>query len=599
MAYPTTTEHSKLYPYTSIMGSPYSCDSTGVIDCTASIESIKANQSNVGTIFIPKGTFSIATNLTTPVGMMLRFEIGAKFTIAIGVTLTINGPLEAGLYQIFSCTGTGKVVFGETSNTVRMVFAAWFGAVPDGTSDNFAAITQAVSSISGGSYGGIVQLGIGNHAVSDTVQVSNKIILRGVGRNATKIMALAGFTPTTTYFSGTDNVKPVVQLGTPGGADAIGTLLEDLSVDCNNIAGLTGVFSDNVQENGGIKRCAISYSDYGIYFRSETPGSYHPMHETLEDLEIYAGGASGVNSVGILLQHSAMAFLNRISTNNNVYGSSQIAAGILACGSVQIVAQNLHHENCVAGVLLGDAVRGAALTTIINGVSGGTLADVTTVVKKVSGYPFTITGISRGGATNAYDDGTTTITQDYVPLIIVSGPSYYITSSLKMEQKANLNFTTGTWEGSFIQFGNNRIFKDAKNQMRIMNGLPTSDASGNEISLQLTGTVQTTDATSTELINKALPVNTSCLVIADVSARKSDGSKVSGWKLMAVSHRTTGNVTTVGSATIFSHETDAATNVVIGASGTSVRILVYGIAAETWDWHVKMRLVPHDGSLIQ
>ncbi len=35
--------------------------------------------------------------------------------VANDVTLTLNGPLDAGLYQIFSCTGTGKVVFGAGS----------------------------------------------------------------------------------------------------------------------------------------------------------------------------------------------------------------------------------------------------------------------------------------------------------------------------------------------------------------------------------------------------------------------------------------------------------------------------------------------------
>ena len=81
-AYPTTTEHHKLYPYTSIMASPYSGDPTGVLDCAAAIESIKANQSNLGTIYIPRGTFKIATNLTIPVGMSLEFATGASFNIS-------------------------------------------------------------------------------------------------------------------------------------------------------------------------------------------------------------------------------------------------------------------------------------------------------------------------------------------------------------------------------------------------------------------------------------------------------------------------------------------------------------------------------------
>lgn len=230
-AYPTTTEHHKLYPYTSIMASPYSGDPTGVIDCAAALESIKANQSNTGTISIPKGTFKVGTNLTIPAGMRLYFEAGATFSIANGVvltidgsvvgdedhqvftlvgtgsvvhnthkifrlssfsslsaaiasigstsatlyidknvsvsvdttfpttvsvqiekgniltiattkTLTINGPLDAGLYQIFSCTGTGTVAFG--SGSIKELQVAWFGS-------NTTAITTALNAAPSGS----------------------------------------------------------------------------------------------------------------------------------------------------------------------------------------------------------------------------------------------------------------------------------------------------------------------------------------------------------------------------------------------------------------------------------------------------------------
>ena len=95
MAYPTVTQHPKTFPYTSIMASPYSCDRTGALDCAASIEQLKVSLSNVGTIHIPKGTFKIGTNLTIPIGILLRFEAGAKLFVSAGVTLTIDGMIEA------------------------------------------------------------------------------------------------------------------------------------------------------------------------------------------------------------------------------------------------------------------------------------------------------------------------------------------------------------------------------------------------------------------------------------------------------------------------------------------------------------------------
>jgi len=124
MAYDTVTQHSKLYPYTSIMASPYSCDPTGVIDCVAAIEQIKANQSNTGVIYVPHGVFLVDTNLTIPAGMALFFEIGASFSVSAGKTLTINGTVIAGPYQIFS--GAGTITIASATNTI--IPGEWTGS---------------------------------------------------------------------------------------------------------------------------------------------------------------------------------------------------------------------------------------------------------------------------------------------------------------------------------------------------------------------------------------------------------------------------------------------------------------------------------------
>jgi len=61
---------------------------------------------------VPAGTHAIAADLTIPANVILKPERGAVLAIATTKTLTVNGGLESGPYQIFSCTGTGKVVFG-------------------------------------------------------------------------------------------------------------------------------------------------------------------------------------------------------------------------------------------------------------------------------------------------------------------------------------------------------------------------------------------------------------------------------------------------------------------------------------------------------
>jgi len=243
MAYSTTTEQAKLYPYTSIMASPYSGDPTGVVNCAAAIESIKANQSNIGTIYIPKGTFRIGTNLSIPAGMALEFAAGAYFsidagitltlpgpvvapdgqscfigsgvlslgtsfpststtkilqpgtwavttnttipanivlrprkgailTISTGVTLTINGPLEAGWYQIFSWAGTGTVAYG---NLVPEVYPEWYGAIPDNSTDSVTYLQKALDTHS------VVHLGKGIYKITTELYPKENGTLYGDG----------------------------------------------------------------------------------------------------------------------------------------------------------------------------------------------------------------------------------------------------------------------------------------------------------------------------------------------------------------------------------------------------------------------------------
>ncbi len=135
MAYPTTTEHHKLYPVTSIMSSPYACDPTGVLDIAPAIELIKANQSNIGTILVPKGTFLVSTNLTIPATMVLQFESGGSFSTAIDVTLAVNGTIRAPTEQIFS--GAGTVNISGTTNPT--ILGKWTG----GSGFYFPAMTVA------------------------------------------------------------------------------------------------------------------------------------------------------------------------------------------------------------------------------------------------------------------------------------------------------------------------------------------------------------------------------------------------------------------------------------------------------------------------
>jgi hypothetical protein len=78
--------------------------------------------SNNATLRIPAGTVAITTDTTIPANIALKVERGATIDIAQDVTLTINGILEAGPYQIFS--GAGSVVI---SDLTLIQYGAWTG----------------------------------------------------------------------------------------------------------------------------------------------------------------------------------------------------------------------------------------------------------------------------------------------------------------------------------------------------------------------------------------------------------------------------------------------------------------------------------------
>ncbi len=104
-------------------------------ECVASIGG------NQATIMIPNEQL-ITDNLIIPANITLEFIHGGSFNISAGKTVTINGTVEAGLYQIFE--GTGTVVFGSSS-TIE-VYPHWWGFSPSASAAvNESALQAAIT----------------------------------------------------------------------------------------------------------------------------------------------------------------------------------------------------------------------------------------------------------------------------------------------------------------------------------------------------------------------------------------------------------------------------------------------------------------------
>lgn len=100
----------------------------GVSYTKTTIEAAKTaiGTSNLVTLLARPGVWTITDNTTIPENISLRVPAGASFTISTGKTLTINGPFDAGLYQVFTLVGTGTVRFGP--GKTREIVPQWWGA---------------------------------------------------------------------------------------------------------------------------------------------------------------------------------------------------------------------------------------------------------------------------------------------------------------------------------------------------------------------------------------------------------------------------------------------------------------------------------------
>jgi hypothetical protein len=136
-------------------------------------EALTTIGSAAASLAIPPGTVSITSNTTIPANVRVQVLKGGTFDIADGVSLTINGPLEAGLHQIFSCTGTGKVIFGN--GVSRFAYPEWWGAKRDGATDDSPAVNAAIAS-----QAGEIRFAAGTYRLNATIK-HNTVQIRGVG----------------------------------------------------------------------------------------------------------------------------------------------------------------------------------------------------------------------------------------------------------------------------------------------------------------------------------------------------------------------------------------------------------------------------------
>jgi len=127
------------------------------------------------TLNISRGTWVIDSNLTFNANTRLKFEEGAVFDID-GADVTINGDIDAGLYQIFDVDANSTVSFG-TNPKVEKVYPEWWGASGDNSTQCAPAIQDAIDSLEKGD----VWFTAGTYLVNAIITMDSYVNIKGPG----------------------------------------------------------------------------------------------------------------------------------------------------------------------------------------------------------------------------------------------------------------------------------------------------------------------------------------------------------------------------------------------------------------------------------
>lgn len=294
-----------------------------------------------------------------------------------------------------------------------------YNAKFDGATDDTAALNNSISVAKqtiNGAVGNVVQLPLGTAVLSSEVTLPNDVRFLGTNKNGSIFQASASWN------SGT---SPYMLHAVNGTSSMFDSILESLTIDCNNIAGLGAILSDAWQENSGPRRCLIqNFCTYGVHYQNGFGGA---AYSTVSDTEIFSsisGATAGIRVEQISSVGSFRLVVDR-ATIASPGGSPQLPRGIDIVNDSSDLF-HVHGENCTSVIYL-DGVG----SHVIIGATGD--SNTTNLVEIAATFRGSVRllGCKRAGATNFLKDnrvgGYGTLTgADYADFTLSTGTGYVI-----------------------------------------------------------------------------------------------------------------------------------------------------------------------------
>jgi|GEM_PF-3165999 len=230
------------------------------------------------TLHIPPGTNTLIAAVTIPSNIELRPERGALF-IPGKYNLTINGSFQAGRYQVFSCTGTGQVLFGTQWNRgmIAEVYPEWWANnTGQDMSAAFMAAINSTGAANDSQYGPvpIIKLAQGAYAVNLNITNANFGTITGCGQDPNGDQYARG-----TSLIPANPALPVLEFG----ANCAYWTFNDFTINSPDTTGNYGVYYNGGENNFIWNRVTIQRFQgtpgYGAYNATGSAGKrYHECY---------------------------------------------------------------------------------------------------------------------------------------------------------------------------------------------------------------------------------------------------------------------------------------------------------------------------------
>jgi hypothetical protein len=343
---------------------------------------------------------TIAADLVCPATLAIKVLKGASLTVANTKTLTINGPLESGPYQIFSLVGTGAVVFGNAS--CDKYYPNWFGfSTAAAAATNSAAMAATIAAVAHDS-NIVIPNGVYNHAgftINKPIIVSGAAgkyaslggtVLTGatigsvlVGTGTVHI--LGGATTSKLYNAGLAGIS-LNYTGATGNAlqieNAIWTTLRDMKIISSGDKGLYITGNTWTTRIDNLYMALSKNSSIGIHTDNAGGGA-----QTRNVVIQVIGGATGITKVKVEGASAAQ------SAWHNLDAGAEDATGI----GFHLYHTN-HLSNCDLHTPRFECIGGTAIK--VEAVGGGTdLGKLNVFGGHITGADIGFSGIHSMGCT--------------------------------------------------------------------------------------------------------------------------------------------------------------------------------------------------------